>query len=140
MNQPLTVEDLSQMDAYSSQVLTDMKMYSNTLNEEEFAATIDQNFSTVLSHGEEVVLCPQGESRRVQPDNINEFIDLVIKARENEALKQTEAVREGMNTVFGKEIGALSYLTSSALEIRASGPKIIEVESLKAISTYSYCS
>ena len=33
--------------------------------------------------------------------NIDEFIDLVVKARENEAIKQTEAVREGMNTVFG---------------------------------------
>ena len=72
--------------------------------------------------------------------NIDEFIDLVVKARENEAIKQTEAVREGMNTVFGQEIGALSYLTYSALEIRASGPKVIEVESLKSVSIYSCCS
>ena len=44
-----------------------------------------------------------------------------------------------MKQVFGREIGALSYLTPAAIEIRASGPKVIEVEALKAITSYPNC-
>ena len=47
--------------------------------------SIDQNFTTVLSNGDEIELCPEGEQRKVRRDNIDEFIGLVLKARFNEA-------------------------------------------------------
>ena len=57
---PLTLTDLYTFDAYSAQVLNDFRMYSKQLSDEEFEATVNQNFSTVLSNGDEVVLCDGG--------------------------------------------------------------------------------
>ena len=64
-----------------------MQTYSSTLSDAEFAASIDQNFTTILSSGEEIPLCPNGENKWVQPDNVSEFINLVLKAREDETKK-----------------------------------------------------
>lgn len=77
--------------------MNDLKNYSAALSDEEFAATIDQNFTTVLSNGDEVVLCEGGEEKQVRKDNIEEFIDLVLKARSMEASEQTKAIQEGIN-------------------------------------------
>lgn len=57
---PLTLEDLDSFDAYSAQVLRDLRQYSRSLSDEEFAATVDQDFTTALSNGDEVVLCDRG--------------------------------------------------------------------------------
>ena len=46
--------------------------------------TVDQNFTTVLSDGTEVILCPDGENRKVRKGEIDEFIELVLQARFNE--------------------------------------------------------
>ena len=79
------MSDLESIDSYSSQVLSDLHQYSAALSEEEFVATVDQNFTTVLSNGDEVVLCEGGEEKMVQKDTIDEFISLVVKARSAEA-------------------------------------------------------
>lgn len=69
-----------------------MRQYSSSLTDEEFEATIDQNFTTVLSNGDEVVLCEGGEEKMIKKDNIEEFIALVVKARSSEAFEQNRAI------------------------------------------------
>ena len=62
----MELSDLESIDAYSSQVLADLKNYSQALSDEEFNSTVDQTFTTVLSNGKEVSLCPEGEERKVR--------------------------------------------------------------------------
>lgn len=68
-------------------MLTDLKNHGASLSDEDFAAGVDQNFTTVLSNGDEIELCEGGESRQVTKESINEFCNLVIKARFNESAK-----------------------------------------------------
>lgn len=92
LGQDLNLADLESIDAYSSQVLSDLHQYSAALSEDEFVATVDQNFTTVLSNGDEVVLCEGGDERKVQKSDIDEFISLVVKARSAEANEQNKAI------------------------------------------------
>ena len=57
---PLKLFDLDSFDTYSAQVLQDLRQHSKALSDEEFKETVDQNFTTVLSNGDVVVLCSQG--------------------------------------------------------------------------------
>ena len=79
------IMDLHAIDAYSVQVIQDLQKYSAQLTDEEFGYTIDQNFTTVLSNGDEVLLCPNGAQKQVTKENMNEFIKLVLAARFSEA-------------------------------------------------------
>lgn len=60
LGEKMTLADLESIDAYSSQVLTDLQKYGASLTDEDFEASVDQNFTTVLSNGEEVELCAGG--------------------------------------------------------------------------------
>jgi len=70
----VTLSDLDAIDAYSAQVLRDLQQYALSLSDEDFAAGVDQNFTTVLSSGEEVPLLPDGENRMVTKENLGEFV------------------------------------------------------------------
>lgn len=85
LEQPFDLNDLEQIDAYSAQVLKDMQNYSAALTDEEFEATVDLKFTTTLSNGTEIELCKDGQEKSVTKANINEFINLVIKTRAEEA-------------------------------------------------------
>ena len=61
----MTLADLESIDAYSAQVLTDLKNYGASLSDEDFESYVDQNFTTTLSNGDEVELCNGGEKRQV---------------------------------------------------------------------------
>lgn len=74
MHADVTLSDLDAIDAYSAQVLRDLQQYALSLSDEDFAAGVDQNFTTVLSSGEEVPLLPDGENRMVTKENLGEFV------------------------------------------------------------------
>ena len=59
----MTLADLDSIDAYSAQVLTDLQNHGASLSDADFEAGVDQNFTTILSNGEEVTLCEDGESK-----------------------------------------------------------------------------
>lgn len=101
--------------------------------------SIDQNFTTVLSNGDEIELCPEGEQRKVRRDNIDEFIGLVLKARFNEANQQIKAIQAGLDQVFQGNLGLISYLTPEAIEVRACGAKEICMDRLKSVTVYPNC-
>ena len=48
--------DLESIDAYSSQVLRDLREHSSQLSDEEFDKEVNLTFTTILSSGEEVKL------------------------------------------------------------------------------------
>ena len=96
-----------------------MQQFGSTLSDEAFTATINQNFTTVLSNGVEVPLCDGGESKEVTKQNLDEFISLVLKARANEAELQLKALRAGLDEVFNfsyKSNKAFNFLSWESLE------------------------
>ena len=111
LGERMTLSDLESIDAYSSQVITDMQSYSASLSDADFAAGVDQNFSTVLSNGDEVALCENGQDRKVTKESIDEFIGLVLKARFAEGTQQIKAIQEGLDQVFMGKLGLIAYLT-----------------------------
>ena len=96
----LTLADIDSFYTYTAQVLSDLRQHSKFLTDEEFAETVDQDFTTVLSNGEVVILCDNGRERLVQKDSIEEFIELVLKARSNEANEHIKAIQAGISTVL----------------------------------------
>lgn len=79
-----------------------------------------------------------GANKRVTQQNYQEFIDLVVKARLNEAEQQMEWLKEGIDFVIDTTI--LEILSWEDVEIRACGPKNISIERLKKYTDYSCCS
>ena len=132
----MSLEDLNSIDTYSYQMLNNLRQYSGFLTDEDFASTIDQTFTTVLSSGDEVSLCPGGETKLVTKENLNEFIDLVLKARSAEASEQMKALMEGAKVVMCGNFEAMSYLSWEGIEARACGEKVFNVEKLRSITTY----
>ena len=63
LGERMSLSDLESIDAYSSQILTDLQSHGASLSDADFAAGVDQNFTSVLSNGDEVELCDNGQDR-----------------------------------------------------------------------------
>ena len=138
LGEELDINDLESFDAYSSQVLLDLRDHSSKLSDEEFKKTVKLTFKTILSNGEEVNLKPGEEIETVTKDNLNEYIDLVQKTRFNESHEQLDAIREGMKLVMTEEImPVLEIMDWEQIETRACGEKTVDIEKLKSITSYS---
>ena len=134
----LEMSDLEGFDAYSSQVLVDLRDHSSKLSDEEFKNEVKLTFKTILSNGEEVNLKPGEEIETVTKENLTEYIDLVLKTRFNESKEQLAAMREGIKLVFTPELlPVLSIMDWEQVESRACGQKTIEIDKLKSITRYS---
>jgi len=140
LGENLTIADLESIDAYSWQVLTDLRVNGAQLSDEDFEAGIEQCFTTALSNGEEIVLCDGGDERKVTKNSIEEFIGLVLERRFSEASEQVKAIQKGIDQVFMGKLGMISYLTAEAVEVRACGSKEVSIERLKSVTSYSNCS
>lgn len=138
MGESVGLSDLEGLDAYSYQVLRDLNKYGRELDAEKFNAVVVETFTTLLSNGQEVELRPDGASVEVTQANHQEFVDAVLKARLDECEKQMNWLKEGITHVI--DLSILSFLTWEEVEIRACGPKDIDVEVLKSITEYRSCS
>ena len=137
LGEELEMEDLEGFDAYSSQVLIDLRDHSSKLSEEEFAKTVKLKFTTILSNGDEVNLKPGEEIEKVTKSNLQEYIDLVLKTRFNEAKEQIEAMREGIKLVFTEELmPVLQVMDWELVETRACGEKTVDIDKLKKITRF----
>jgi len=137
LGEELEMEDLEGFDAYSSQVLIDLRDHSSKLSEEEFAKTVKLKFTTILSNGDEVNLKPGEEIEKVTKSNLQEYIDLVLKTRFNEAKEQIEAMREGIKMVFTEELmPVLQVMDWELVESRACGEKTVDIDKLKKITRF----
>ena len=101
---------------------------------------MDQNFTTVLSSGQEVPLCEGGESIKVTKANVDEFVQKVLEARKNEALEQVEVVRDGfIHALHKSNIAVLNFAAWRTMETRCTGEKTVDVAKLKMITTFPNC-
>jgi hypothetical protein len=80
-------EDLKFVDKYTYQLLADIEKDVSTYKPEDFDSVVDETFTTTLSNGAEVELCPGGREKKVTHKNYKEFIDLTIEKRLNEGDK-----------------------------------------------------
>ena len=135
LEEPMTISDLEDYDTYSYQVLKDIEKYGQSMKPAEFNAAVMEKFCTHYSNGKEVELCPGGKEKDVTHANYKEFIELFLKVRFDEVKKQMESVMKGITFVIKNDI--LSFLNWDDIELRACGPKNIEIADLKAISDYN---
>ena len=102
--------------------------------EEEFNETVNETFITLLSDGTEVELCHNGRDTKVTLQNLNEYLDAIVKVRLSEFDLQMKSIKEGINLIISD--GILFFLTWQELDTRATGAKSIDLETLKSITTY----
>jgi E3 ubiquitin-protein ligase HERC1 len=94
-----------------------------------------ETFTTYLTGGELVELCTGGKEKKVTLENYEEFVTLVTKAKLGQTDKQMGWLKEGIDYVVALDL--LTFLTWEELEIRACGPKDIDLEVLKKITSYN---
>jgi E3 ubiquitin-protein ligase HERC2 len=132
LDEPTSIEDLKAVDKYTYQLLKDTEEHAKVLSEEEFDVAVEETFTTTLSDLKVAELCPGGNDKRVTHKNVQEFIDLVVKARLNEADKQYGWIKEGIEKVV--PISIFAFLTARQLEWRVTGNPEITVEAMKAVT------
>lgn len=135
---PVTLDDLAGSDAYAVQAIRDLEKNKDTIPRDMFEDTMDLHFTTQLSNGETVPICPDGESRKVTYDDIAEYHKLILETRASEGSKQMQSMREGFEIIFPMSI--LGILSWKDVEERVRGPTEIAVAALKSITEYSSCS
>lgn len=118
-------------------MMSDLRKNAKKLTAEEWDAGVDQNFTTVLNNAKEIELCDGGKTKQVTKENVEEFIELVLKARFDEGNEQMKWIKEGVYTVIPKHI--LNMLTWEEIEIRTAGDKVVDLDVLKKWTIYSGC-
>lgn len=132
----LDLEDLESFDAYSSQVLKDLKEQATKLDTDKFNQSVNLKFETILSSGETIKLQSEKEHSEVNKENLAEYIDLVQTARFNESKTQMDSFKDGVKLVLG-DLTILQLMDWEQVEARVCGQKTVEIEKLKSISRYS---
>ena len=102
--------------------------------EEEFLANVDEYFVTLLTDGSEAELCHNGRRRKVTLENLDEYIKLLVKVRLSEFDTQMKSIIDGINLIMPGNI--MFIMTWQELDLRATGAKTIDMETLKSITTY----
>ena len=69
-------------------MLVDMRKQAEQVTEDMFEYVIDQDFTTIRSDGEEVLLEPRGKEKKVTKANLEEYIKAVVQYRFEEFSKQ----------------------------------------------------
>ena len=87
MGEQLSLSDLNDIDSNTVTLIKNLEEQSKFLTDEEFEAGFDQNFVNILSNQDEVELKPDGTTTIVTRSSIDEFKELVIKARSGECLR-----------------------------------------------------
>jgi len=134
LGESVTLADFDGLDAYSAQIMKDIRTHGATLSPEAFDAAVDETFETYLANGQAAELKPGGKDIAVTHANHQEYLDMVIKKRLEETAKQMDWLRQGVTHVV--DLSVLAFLTWDEVELRACGPKDIDLEALKAITNY----
>lgn len=135
LGEPLELKDLKGFDTYSWQIIEDLKKQSAKLTDADFEQQIDQTFVTRLTDGTEVELKKDGKKIPVTKENLQEYIQLIVETRFNEASTQIKAIKEGIDFVI--PVDKLKLFTWEEIESRACGDKIVDIEKFKNITNYS---
>lgn len=114
--------------------MKDIGGHGATLPPADFDAAVDETFETYLANGQAAELKPGGKDIAVTHANHKEYLDLVVQKRLGETQKQMDWLRQGVTHVV--DLSVLAFLTWEEVELRACGPKDIDLEALKAITRY----
>jgi len=131
--QKITFEDLEDFDISTTAYIRELRQKRDQLGKE--GVDVVQNFTTKLSDGRDFTLCQNGENRLVRADNLEEYVKLVIQARQRESLQALAEVREGLKMVIN-DVSLLMLVDWRNVEDRVSGLKEIEVDKLRSITVY----
>ena len=131
---PLERKDLEKVDKYTIQCLDDIAHCT----QEAFESYSDQKFTTIISNGNEVEICPNGRNINLTYDNRMLYCELAEKARLNEGKVQMDAIRSGLEKVI--PVGLLKLLSWNELEMLVCGKPILDIELLKENTKYRGCS
>lgn len=93
------------------------------------------SFSTPLSDGTEVPLCPNGENLPVTLENREMYVKKVEAKRLTESNQQLAALREGLASVLPMELAPL--FTPRELEVLICGRGEVDVDLLRQCTEYS---
>lgn len=130
------MKDFDYFDTYAMSAWTQLQATAAAFSAEDFNMGVDETFTTILSNTKQAAICPGGEDIAVTYDNYQQFIELSMKARLNEAETQLKWLKEGVTEIIDMNI--LDMLSWDEIEKRACGGQI-EPESLKSITRYSSC-
>lgn len=98
---------------------------------------VDQRFVTILSDGTEIDLCPNGSKKQVTLENLAEYLQLLVKERLSEFDTQMKYIKEGMSLIIPDNI--LFFMTWQDVDMRSTGAKTVDIDTLKSITTYDTC-
>lgn len=129
LNMPVRKEDLLQIDAFCLNSLESIV----SLPEECFG-DFETCYSATLSDGTVVDLIPNGKNIKVPYSKRQEYADMVIQARLNEANMQIEAVKNGFYKLIPQD--AYSLFSWEEVEEDICGMHNIDIKALKAMTRY----
>ena len=129
-----TVSSIEKLEESKVQFTESLKEDSLSLLQEEFSSNVDEKFITVLTDGTEAELCLNGKSMQVTIENLDDYIDLLIEKRLSEFDLQMKSIKEGINLIIPDNI--LFFMTWQEIDMRATGAKTIDLDTLKSITTY----
>jgi len=135
VNQPLTTEDLKEIDTLCVQSLDALRnIHLQGVSEENFGSVITEVFSIQLSDGKELELKKGGKNVPVTFENRHEWADLVEKVRLHESRQQILAIRHGLSTIVPLQL--LQLFTWRELEVRLEGKPMMDISLLKKRTVY----
>lgn len=129
-----TMEDFEDIDFSLVKALENMR----SIDEDTFALSFYESFTTISSTDKVVDLIPNGSKVDVTYANREEYCDLVLKYHLHEFDQQVEAVRYGLATIV--PISMLSLFTWERVEMMVCGIAEVDVRLLESMTDYSSCS
>lgn len=101
---------------------------------EEQLEAMDLTFTTFLSDGHVIELCENGNTKVVSLDNLESYLQAVLRARADESNDVMNIIKQGLNSIL--PVTALGLFTWRELEKRVCGVAEVDVELLKANTEY----
>ncbi|CAI2381203.1 unnamed protein product [Moneuplotes crassus] len=133
----ITMEDLLNFDAYTYQALKNIQKNRTEMTKQEFENQNELTWATQTSDGETVLLCQDGESKKVPYEYVSKYCQAVLKARTEEANTQIYHIRKGFNRIM--DLNSLNFLKCSDIEAMIRGSLEISIEDLKSCVRYNSC-
>jgi hypothetical protein len=107
---------------------------SNAIQVREELEAMDLTFTTYLSDGQLVELIPNGSSKSVTIENLQDFIDLTLDARFKENDQVINLIQQGIHSIL--PISALHLMTWKEMEAKICGVEEVDIELLKQNTEY----
>lgn len=133
-DEELNLNDLEEIDKIAVNFINTLQEVRQAVTEEQFIEGYDLYFTTILSNAQEVELCNEGKTKRVDYTNLDEYIKKIIHVRLNECKEQIQHIKKGIDISFDSKF--LRLLSWKDLQYKVVGQEKIDVERLKKMTVY----